>query len=272
MTNKSGQTFFYVTNYRGDILQILDQQGNEAGSYSYDPWGNVITSQETTAVSGQPLGYASYVYDRNTKLYYLQARYYDAETARFISRDPNPGDSDDSSTQNGYSYASNNPVMLIDPDGNIPWLAVNATIAAYNGYKTYKAGGSWKQVAWAAGQEFVRPIKIIKYGYRFAKVSKGTVKATGQVHHVLSNKIMRSLNNHPTLKGKFNREDLMFKYRPKDLESHKGYQKWHREYDAKVVNWLENNPRSTEQQFRKYLNDLHQQTWLKDRIPNVNIK
>lgn len=97
---------------------------------------------------------------------------------------------------------------------------------------------------------------------------KGLVKATGQVHHVLSNKIMRSLNNHPSLKGKFDREDPMFKYRAKNLESHKGYQKWHRKYDAKVVNWLENNPRATEQQFRKYLNDL-QQPWLKDRIPNL---
>ncbi len=106
---------------------------------------------------------------------------------------------------------------------------------------------------------------------RVAKVTK-VIKGTGQVHHVLSNKIMRSLNNHPTLKGKFNREDPMFKYHAKDLESHKGYQKWHREYDAKVGNWLENNPRATEQQFRKYLNDLHQQPWLKDRIPNVNIK
>jgi len=45
-------------------------------------------------VTGQPIGYAGYYYDRETKLYYLQARYYDPETARFVSRDPYPDDLD----------------------------------------------------------------------------------------------------------------------------------------------------------------------------------
>ncbi len=45
----------------------------------------------------------------------------------------------------------------------------------------------------------------------------------------------------------------MFKYRAKALDSHRGYQTWHRQYDGRVVNWLENNPRVTEQQFTKYL-------------------
>jgi RHS repeat-associated protein len=77
------------------------------------------------------LGYASYVYDRETKLYYLQARYYDPETARFISRDPDPGDSDDPKTQNGYAYADNNPVMLVDPDGHAAFLAALACIPGW---------------------------------------------------------------------------------------------------------------------------------------------
>ncbi|KYD23504.1 hypothetical protein B4110_3258 [Parageobacillus toebii] len=33
-----------------------------------------------------------------------------------------PGDEDDILTQNGYTYANNNPVMLVNPDGNLPWL------------------------------------------------------------------------------------------------------------------------------------------------------
>uniref|UniRef100_UPI00366D0C9F RHS repeat-associated core domain-containing protein n=1 Tax=Anoxybacteroides rupiense TaxID=311460 RepID=UPI00366D0C9F len=57
-----------------------------------------------------------------TKLYYLQARYYDPETARFLSRDPYPGDLDNPITQNGYTYANNNPVIYVDPDGELPWV------------------------------------------------------------------------------------------------------------------------------------------------------
>jgi YD repeat-containing protein len=73
-TNIAGVTYFYITNYRGDVIQIVDQNGLEAASYSYDPWGNVLSTVENAEVTGQPLGYASYVYDRETKLYYLQAR------------------------------------------------------------------------------------------------------------------------------------------------------------------------------------------------------
>jgi hypothetical protein len=36
-TNKAGSTFFYITNYRGDDIQIVDQNGLEIASYSYDP-------------------------------------------------------------------------------------------------------------------------------------------------------------------------------------------------------------------------------------------
>lgn len=32
--------------------------------------------------------------------------------------DPDSGDADDIPTQNGYAYANNNPVMLVNPDGH----------------------------------------------------------------------------------------------------------------------------------------------------------
>lgn len=83
---------------------------------------------------------------------------------------------------------------------------------------------------------------------------------------------MKALDSHPTLKGEFNREDPAFKYRAKDAEAHKGYQKWHREYDAKVVEWLENNPKATERQFRNFLHDYYQQPDVKEIIPNVKLK
>ncbi|WP_240371795.1 RHS repeat-associated core domain-containing protein [Anoxybacteroides rupiense] len=125
-TNQNGNTFYYVTNYRGDVVRMVDENGATVANYSYDPWGKVLSVSENAAVAGQPLGYAGYYYDRETKLYYLQARYYDPETARFISRDPDPGDKDDPITQNAYTYANNNPVIYVDPDGNNPVLIAAA--------------------------------------------------------------------------------------------------------------------------------------------------
>ncbi|MCM3598096.1 DNRLRE domain-containing protein [Metabacillus idriensis] len=120
LTNKNGTSYYYVTNFRGDVLKIVDLNGNEVANYSYDPWGNVLSTFETSDLEGQPLGYASYILDRETKHYYLLARYYDADTARFISRDPDPGDDDNPISQNRYIYANSNPIRNIDPNGEKP--------------------------------------------------------------------------------------------------------------------------------------------------------
>ncbi|MGP3610958.1 RHS repeat-associated core domain-containing protein, partial [Anoxybacteroides rupiense] len=115
-----------------------------------------------------PYRYAGYQYDEETGLYYLIARYYHPTHGVFLSMDPDPGDSDDILTQNGYTYANNNPVMLVDPDGHFVWMAINAGFAAYDGYKAYKSGKGWKGVAVAAA---------------FGFVGGGRIKAAKQASH-----------------------------------------------------------------------------------------
>ncbi|MEH7536374.1 hypothetical protein V7167_19480, partial [Bacillus toyonensis] len=41
-----------------------------------------------------------------------------------------PGDEDDPVTMNGYTYADNNPVMMVDPDGHVAWWVGSAAIGA----------------------------------------------------------------------------------------------------------------------------------------------
>ena len=55
--------------------------------------------------------YSGYFYDGETGLYYLNARYYDPETARFLQEDTYSGDINDPLSLNLYTYSHNNPVL-----------------------------------------------------------------------------------------------------------------------------------------------------------------
>jgi RHS repeat-associated protein len=62
-------------------------------------------------------GYTGHVNDPDTGLVYMQARYYDPVTARFLAVDPVNSPAGDTFKFNRYVYANNNPVSNIDPDG-----------------------------------------------------------------------------------------------------------------------------------------------------------
>ena len=117
-------------------------------SYVYDAWGNILY-QEGSYADKNPYRYAGYTYDKETGHYYLMARYYNPAQGVFTPMDPDPGDEDDILTQNGYTYANNNPVMVVDPDGHYVWAVVNAGFAVYDGYKAYKAGKKSGKKGWA---------------------------------------------------------------------------------------------------------------------------
>ncbi len=107
---------------------MTDANGQVVANYEYDAWGNVLKNDAKGIAAENPFGYAGYLYDKEIGMYYLIARYYN----------PDPGDEDDPVTQNGYTYADNNPVMNVDSDGHLAWMVFNAGFAAYDGYNAYK--------------------------------------------------------------------------------------------------------------------------------------
>ncbi|WHY83721.1 polymorphic toxin type 8 domain-containing protein [Siminovitchia fortis] len=182
-------TYYYHYNPRGDVIALTDQSGNVIASYSYDSCGNPLEVKRTGITLENPFRYAGYQYDEETGLYYLMARYYHPTHGVFLSMDPDPGDDDDILTQNGYTYANNNPIMMVDPDGKWFWLAVNAGFAAYDGYKAYRAGKGWKGVAGAAASNF-GPGKVFKGAKKVYRFAKGTGRQGKQAK-------LRSLINDP---------------------------------------------------------------------------
>ena len=123
-----GQTLFYHYGASGDVVAMTDQNGQVVANYEYDAWGNVLKSDAKGIAADNPFGYAGYMYDKEIGMYYLMARYYNPDHGVFISADPDPGDEDDPVTQNGYTYADNNPAMLTDPDGHFAQFVIPVAI------------------------------------------------------------------------------------------------------------------------------------------------
>ena len=120
--------YLFTKNLQGDIVGIYDTDGNCVASYTYNAWGQCNTTNHTNARIGNinPFRYRGYYYDSETYLYYLNARYYDPQIKRFINADTldNLGANGDLNAFNLYAYCSNNPVMYVDPTGEIAWWVI----------------------------------------------------------------------------------------------------------------------------------------------------
>ena len=119
-----GAEYFYLKNAQGDVTGLVDSSGTQVVAYTYDAWGNPLTTTGTMANTlGElnPFRYRGYVYDTETGLYYLQSRYYNPQMGRFINADGELSDVGDSvKGYNLFSYCQNNPTNMSDSEGNWP--------------------------------------------------------------------------------------------------------------------------------------------------------
>lgn len=79
----------YYTLYDGlgSVAAVTDANGAVVNRYSYDPYGNALSTSEQVT---QPYRYAGAYLDTATNLYKMGARYYDPATGRFTQRDSMP--------------------------------------------------------------------------------------------------------------------------------------------------------------------------------------
>ena len=84
------ETYYYILNMQGDVVKLVHYipgfEYVEAATYTYDAWGNILSSSGSMAAIN-PLRYRGYYYDTETGFYYLQSRYYDPVNHRFINAD-----------------------------------------------------------------------------------------------------------------------------------------------------------------------------------------
>ena len=112
----NGTTYYYVTNLQGDVMGLVDTNGNTVATYTYDPYGKVLTATGALAEKN-PLRYRGYYYDSESSLYYLQSRYYDPATRRFVNADAFASTGQGIIGTNMFAYCNNSPGNSSDPYG-----------------------------------------------------------------------------------------------------------------------------------------------------------
>ena len=110
------ETYYYILNLQGDVVQIIDANGVMQAEYIYSPWGEVVSAEGDLA-EVNPLRYRGYYYDSETGFYYLQSRYYDPENHRFINADSFASTGQGIVGTNMFAYVNSDPVNCIDADG-----------------------------------------------------------------------------------------------------------------------------------------------------------
>ena len=150
----------YVYNLQGDVRAIVDSNLDKVVEYMYDPWGQVLSvtgDMADTLGQDNPFRYRGYYFDNETGLYYVNARYFDPVTDRWLNADNQIDEGAGLASTNLYAYCANDPVNNVDPTGKfvltvtaiiaIVSVVVGVVAAGYTAYDSHKQTG---QIDWGA--------------------------------------------------------------------------------------------------------------------------
>jgi len=178
---QAGQSY-YLYNGHGDVTGLANASGALTLAYDYDAFGveREIVGQNPST-NANPFRYSGEYFDAETDAYYLRARRYKPSIGRFLSEDPhwnqanmiygdNPRRINEQQNVAGlhtytyvpdinairqggnlYAYCGNNPIVYVDENGEVWWVAVGALAGGTVGagvdiYKQMRSGADWSSI------------------------------------------------------------------------------------------------------------------------------
>jgi len=152
----NGSKYLYLKNLQNDVIGIVDSNNNIVVKYYYDAYGRIIKTLDTSGINLStinPFRYRSYYQDNETGWYYLNSRYYNPLTNRFVTMDQIEylGASENILSYNLYSYCENDPINKVDYNGNSA-AAIYVTSSVFTTFCGWLGtiGGAnwWNPVGW----------------------------------------------------------------------------------------------------------------------------
>lgn len=123
MRTATGSYYYYHNDHLGTPQQLLDATGQVVWAAQYSVFGKAII---ITDIVESNLRFPGQYYDHETQLHHNYFRDYDPATGRYIQSDPLKMDS----SVNYYIYAQQNPLIHVDPTGEIALSAGGFVIGA----------------------------------------------------------------------------------------------------------------------------------------------
>ena len=126
--------YFYVKDNLGSIIEIRNSSGSLIQKNSYSSYGDItkVADSSGTDITSTPIvahtfSFTGREYDKESKLFYYRARFYDQQSGRFLSKDPASGSISSPITFiNSYTYGGSDPANNVDPSGRSFWSKVAA--------------------------------------------------------------------------------------------------------------------------------------------------
>ena len=140
--------YYYIKDHLGSIRSVINDSGTVVESYDYYPFGLKMPNRTFVSGTGSKNQFTGKERDDETGWDYFGARYYYPAIGRWLSVDKK---SDLERSVNPYVYCINNPLIYIDPDGNVKWGVVGKGCArllggvvgvGISGYALAQSGGA----------------------------------------------------------------------------------------------------------------------------------
>ncbi|MFQ5767719.1 MAG: RHS repeat-associated core domain-containing protein, partial [Acidobacteriota bacterium] len=161
VTGPNDLRLFYHQNTLSSTFALTDKTSAIREGYLYEPYGSATVfgpgpngtldfggDDVVTPASGSQMGnpylFTGRRFDAAEGHYYYRDRFYDPDSGRFLTRDPQGVWADDLAHGNGYTYAAGSPLNHLDPMGHDAGTAV---VKGAYGYVRKRGGRAAKQYA-----------------------------------------------------------------------------------------------------------------------------
>ena len=131
------ETFFYHSDHLGSTSYITDDKANITQYDAYLPYGELLVDEHSSS-EDLPYKFNGKQFDDETGLYYYGARYMNPVTSLWYGVDPL---TEKYVTTSGFVYTLNNPIKLVDIDGQDFVSAITEGVGTF----VFSAGASFVQ-------------------------------------------------------------------------------------------------------------------------------